>query len=51
MGRPRWLDDQGRRVPTRPCLVEGCTREWAVRRYRFEIVGPSVLAAMIRGVR
>jgi hypothetical protein len=33
---PIWLDDQGRRVPTRPCYVEGCTREWPVRRYRFE---------------
>jgi hypothetical protein len=24
------------RVPTRPCPVPRCTREWAVHRYRFE---------------
>jgi hypothetical protein len=33
---PIWVDDQGRRVPTRPCPEPGRTREWAIRRYRFE---------------
>src|SRR5258705_13522868 len=36
MGRPHWHDEHGRRVPTRACHVPECTREWAVRRYRFE---------------
>jgi hypothetical protein len=36
MGRPVWLDEHGRRVPTRPCDVPNCDREWPVRRYRFE---------------
>src|SRR5262245_12336488 len=33
---PIWLDEHGRRVPTRPCHVPNCTRERAVHRYRFE---------------
>ena len=36
MASPVWKDEQGRRVPTRPCCVPGCTREWPFRRYRFE---------------
>ena len=33
---PIWLNEHGQRAPTRPCHVPGCTREWAVRRYKFE---------------
>ena len=36
MTSPIWLDEHGQRVPTRPCHVPNCTREWAVHRYRFE---------------
>lgn len=36
MTPPFGVDEHGRAVPTRPCHVPGCTREWAVRRYRFE---------------
>ena len=33
---PIWLNEHGQRDPTRRCHVPGCTREWAVRRYKFE---------------
>jgi len=33
---PIWVDEHGQRVPTRPCFVPTCDREWPVRRYRFE---------------
>ena len=36
MTPPIWLDEHGREAPTRPCHVPDCTREWPVRRYRFE---------------
>ena len=36
MGRPYWVDEHGRRVPTRSCHVPTCTREWPIPRYRFE---------------
>ena len=34
MTPPIWLDDTGRRVPTRPC--DRCGREIAVHSYRLE---------------
>jgi len=36
MTPPIWVDEYGKEVPTRPCRVPDCKREWAVRRYRFE---------------
>ena len=36
MSSPIWFNEHGHRVPTRPCYVPTCTRDWPVRRYRFE---------------
>jgi hypothetical protein len=33
---PVWLDARGRRVPTRPCPIPKCDRQWPVYRYRFD---------------
>jgi hypothetical protein len=33
---PIWLDEHGERVPTRPCHVPNCTREWPVYRKRIQ---------------
>ena len=35
MTPPIWLDEHGHEVPTRPCHIPDCKREWPVRRYRF----------------
>jgi hypothetical protein len=36
MPQPIWLDEDGRRRPTRSCFVPECDREWPEHRYRFE---------------
>jgi hypothetical protein len=33
---PIWLDEYGQRVPTRPCHIPKCDREWPVRRHRLQ---------------
>ena len=33
---PIWLDEHGQRVPTRPCHVPNCTREWPQYRKRLQ---------------
>src|SRR5882672_9249708 len=36
MSRPICLDEHGRRVPTRPCHVTNCDREWPMYRKRLQ---------------
>jgi len=36
MAPPYWVDENGRRVPTRPCPRPGCGREYPLHRYRHE---------------
>ena len=35
MAPPFWLDENGRRVPTRKCVQPTCDREYPLRRYRY----------------
>jgi hypothetical protein len=36
MRHPYWLDEHGQRVPTLPCHVPTCTREWPMYRMRLQ---------------
>jgi len=33
---PIWINEDGRRAPTRRCLRPGCGRDYPIRRYRYE---------------
>jgi hypothetical protein len=35
MAGPIWLDENGRRVPTRKCRHPTCNRKYPLRRYRY----------------
>jgi hypothetical protein len=38
MTPPIWLDEHGQHVPTRPCLIPKCDREWPVYRHRLRLL-------------
>ena len=36
MSQPYWHDENGQRIPSRPCHVPKCDREWPVYRHHLQ---------------